>query len=261
MAKPKRNKFLLRHKEKLKMNQYWYSSPTIETLVQDIQENATRCCFLSTPSLYFSLTVEKLMENSKLFDYDDMWADHPSFVKYDFHKPDEIPKEYHHKFDFVVIDPPYITEDVWALYAQAAKLLLVPEDLQDESKTVLGSNSGNNVGSEKKEDHKPSEDGFSLFPGHRTQAIPVMEPPNVVPNGKIMISTIPENHKFLFNLMNVRIMAYRPSIPNLIYQYSMYCNYPSDRLTQLNPEIDQTQGEISVNSMRKSKYGGMGSES
>jgi len=37
----------------------------------------------------------------------------------------QIPKELYHTFDFIVIDPPFITAEVWADYAKAAKLLLV----------------------------------------------------------------------------------------------------------------------------------------
>ena len=37
----------------------------------------------------------------------------------------QIPKELYHTFDFIVIDPPFITAEVWAEYAKAAKLLLV----------------------------------------------------------------------------------------------------------------------------------------
>ena len=37
----------------------------------------------------------------------------------------QIPKELYHSFDFIVIDPPFITAEVWADYAKAAKLLLV----------------------------------------------------------------------------------------------------------------------------------------
>ena len=32
--------------------------------------------------------------------------------------------------------------------------------------------------------------------------------------------------------------AFRPSIPNLVYQYDLYTNYHSEALDQLNPEID-----------------------
>lgn len=69
---------------------------------------------------------------------------------YDFNKPDDFPKDLHHTFDMVVIDPPFITkevrpthhditshhnkcpaapvltlrEQVWEKYAETAKLLL-----------------------------------------------------------------------------------------------------------------------------------------
>ena len=38
----------------------------------------------------------------------------PNFVFFDFHKPEDIPKEFHDTFDFILIDPPFITLDVWS---------------------------------------------------------------------------------------------------------------------------------------------------
>ena len=49
---------------------------------------------------------------------------------YDFNNPEDIPANIHHTFDCVVIDPPFITEEVWTLYAAATKLLLAPEGQQ-----------------------------------------------------------------------------------------------------------------------------------
>ena len=43
---------------------------------------------------------------------------------YDFNKPEDIPKELHKQFHLCVIDPPFITREVWEKYAEAAKLLL-----------------------------------------------------------------------------------------------------------------------------------------
>lgn len=54
-----------------------------------------------------------------------MWSSDPGFVKFDYRKVDEIPKELHHQFDYCVIDPPFITVEVWTEYARAAQLLLV----------------------------------------------------------------------------------------------------------------------------------------
>ena len=65
-----------------------------------------------------------------LLDFDAQWAKEPNFVHYDFQNPEDIPSNIHYSFDCVVIDPPFITEEVWALYATAAKLLLKPSGTQ-----------------------------------------------------------------------------------------------------------------------------------
>jgi hypothetical protein len=77
--------------------------------------------------VYFSLTNQDLRKNSRLFDFDEAWKDDPGFVKYDFKLPDKIPQQYWHQFDYVVIDPPFITDEVWELYAKAAKVVLMQE--------------------------------------------------------------------------------------------------------------------------------------
>ena len=43
---------------------------------------------------------------------------------YDFNKPNEIPNEFHGKFSYVIVDPPFITREVWSLYASTIKLLV-----------------------------------------------------------------------------------------------------------------------------------------
>lgn len=46
------------------------------------------------------------------------------FVEFDFNKPENIPPELHGSFDFVVIDPPFITQEVWQQYAETTRVLL-----------------------------------------------------------------------------------------------------------------------------------------
>jgi len=48
-------------------------------------------------------------------------------VFYDFNHPENIPIEHHHKYDFFVIDPPFITHEVWAKYIEAVQLLQTSE--------------------------------------------------------------------------------------------------------------------------------------
>lgn len=155
MAAAPKNSFLLRNREKAEFNQYWYSPSTISVFVQDIQEHSGngRVAFLSTPSIFFSLDSEEVKQNSVLFDvrwfsfflqlsvskiqtsclfsqFDEGLARNAAgrFVKYDFNNLDTIPAEMHHTFDLAVIDPPFITEEVWIKYADAIKLLLKTSD-------------------------------------------------------------------------------------------------------------------------------------
>eukprot|EP00898_Chlorokybus_atmophyticus_P009068 jgi/Chlat1/9162/Chrsp97S08439 len=176
--------FLQAYGEKAELNQYWYSPHTIATLVQEIEVKASAAAFLSTPSLYFSLKDQKLQQASRVFDFDTQWAGDPNFVLYDFNKPEELDASLHHRFDYIVIDPPFITPQCWRNYAQTARLLA-------------------------------SETGKS----------------------NILLSTIAENANLLHELLAVSPCEFKPSIPHLVYQYSMYTNYPALHLNQPNKEL------------------------
>ncbi|CDW78226.1 UNKNOWN [Stylonychia lemnae] len=152
------NPFLARHKENADFNQYWYSKATIGFLVSECEQFGNK--------------------------FDQKFAKDPNFVFYDFNKPEDISKEFEKYFDMVVIDPPFITREVWEKYSEAAKFLV--------------------------------KDG-----------------------GKILLSTIDENEPFIMELLGASKRAFRPSIPNLVYQYSLYSNYDSEGLNNKNPEIPE----------------------
>ncbi|OQR92188.1 hypothetical protein ACHHYP_20149 [Achlya hypogyna] len=120
------SKFVRSYPEKEALNQYWYSPATIEVLAKDIVAQCPKVvAFLSTPSLYYA--CEELQPPSTelvLFDYDKAL---PRVVPYDFNAPTTFPRDgLAGHFDFVVIDPPFITEQVWTKYAETAKYLLAP---------------------------------------------------------------------------------------------------------------------------------------
>ena len=71
----KLNPFLARYKEKSDLNQYWYSKPTIEFMVQQCEDHGTRIAFLSTPSIFFSLKNKEIRNNSVCFDVSSMCFD------------------------------------------------------------------------------------------------------------------------------------------------------------------------------------------
>lgn len=39
-------------------------------------------------------------------------------------------------------------------------------------------------------------------------------------------------------LLDCRELRFRPSIPNLVYQYALFSNYASAGLSACNPEVD-----------------------
>ena len=113
-------------------NQYWYSPHTISVMVEEIEHLGGEVAFLSTPSLYFSVS-EQCRSRSKIFEFDKKWSSDSNFVFYDFNKPEELPESLWHTFDVAVVDPPFITEDVWIKYGRAVELLLRKHD---ESKVI-----------------------------------------------------------------------------------------------------------------------------
>merc|ERR1712130_55707 len=76
--------------------------------------------------------------------------------------------------------------------------------------------------------------------------------------GRVLCCTIAENDKFMSQALGLRRQRFRPSIPNLLWQYSFWCNYQSDRLAQLNPVIDHFSPPM--NSRKKCSYGSISSE-
>ena len=54
-----------------------------------------------------------------------------------------------------------------------------------------------------------------------------------------MLSTIQENEKFLGEILGVKSRKYKPSIPNLVYQYCLYSNYEDEELDKVNEEIGE----------------------
>jgi len=85
------------------------------------------CAFVSTPSLFFALDPAE-RSRCRVLDFDKSLGDGcAEFVEYDFRQPVSLPAHLQGAFKSVVIDPPYVTEEVWRSYATTAKWLL-PED-------------------------------------------------------------------------------------------------------------------------------------
>lgn len=113
------------------LNQYWFSENTRETLCNAVRESislkggsTTRVAFLSTPSLYFTLSDEE-RKQCTLLDYDTTLSSQNcgSYVFYDFNYPTSIDANLRGLFDIILIDPPFISQSVWESYAITVTLL------------------------------------------------------------------------------------------------------------------------------------------
>ena len=123
----KDNKFLKRTPENADFNQYWFSEKTIQFILNQIQKNNAggRIGLIATPSIFFSLLADT-QEKSYLFDIDDVLiSKHKNGRKYDFNWTDydKYFSDLKGTFDFIVIDPPFITEEAWSKFAAFGKYL------------------------------------------------------------------------------------------------------------------------------------------
>ena len=137
----KDNKFLKRTPENSDFNQYWYSEKTIQFILNQIEKyESKRIGLISTPSIFFSLPKET-QDKSFLFDIDDtLISKHKNGRKYDFNwtNYDEKFSDFKNTFDYIVIDPPFITEEAWSKFASFAKYLA-----NDKCKILVSSISEN----------------------------------------------------------------------------------------------------------------------
>lgn len=220
---------------KAQLNQYWYSTKTIRTILSEVLHHATRAAFLSTPSLFFALDQplssdeteedarrrKALRSKSVLLEYDRQWESDAGFVFYDFRKPDHVPVQHMGKFDYVIADPPFITEDVWTAYIHTAKLLLVSPSSTNGVETQVDESSH----------PPPSSHGMQTTVG----------------NGKVLFTTILENHTTLESLLNgpLYIPHFRPLVHHLTYQYVCFTNYVATKLNQIrNDEVEEEDEKI-----------------
>ena len=55
--------------------------------------------------------------------------------------------------------------------------------------------------------------------------------------GHALLSTIDENEEMIKEIMGADKKNFRPSIPNLVYQYSFYTTYDHPELDEKNSEV------------------------
>jgi hypothetical protein len=194
--------FIKQHREDADHTQYWYSAATVARILAAVEEPLPgaagaappRGAFVSTPSLFFALSpAARLAARHAVLDLDAAQfaaKGGEAFVRFDFRAtPPEahLPAAMLGAFDVVVIDPPFITEEVWRLYAAAARALLRAD-------------------------------------GPR----------------RVVCTTVAENAALIAELFpGAKRTRFQPSIPHLVYQYDLYCNWDAVAFMTPNPEVPE----------------------
>jgi len=55
----------------------------------------------------------------------------------------------------------------------------------------------------------------------------------------VIATTVDENKELMADLFGCKPVSFRPSIPHLVYQYSVYINFTSNVLAKDNPELEE----------------------
>lgn len=226
--------FLECHLEKVEMNQYWYSQETIKSLCEAISEvlstfGGSRVAFLSTPSLYFAFPLEARKQCS-LFDIDKVWENDFGYQYYDFNNPEKFDDSLRNAFDVVVIDPPFITKDVWKQYSKTAKALLKYSPFRDANVNIA-----KNTYNQQNIDQKDDDDDPFLSDENRKEVRKEQHR-----RGYVFATTVAENETLMGELFDAKPTVFKPNIPNLVYQYEVYTNCFEEHcriLNKQNPEI------------------------
>uniref|UniRef100_A0AAV1U3F4 N(6)-adenine-specific DNA methyltransferase 2 n=1 Tax=Peronospora matthiolae TaxID=2874970 RepID=A0AAV1U3F4_9STRA len=120
--------------EDFRLSQFWYDDRTGRALAQEAidQSKKMRIAFVSTPAAYRDFL--KIQEESDspidgdnvfLFEYDRRFHEKygPHFVFYDYNEPTKLPEQFHHFFDYVLVDPPYLNTNCMSKFAETMRWL------------------------------------------------------------------------------------------------------------------------------------------
>jgi hypothetical protein len=165
---------------------------------------------------------------------------------YDFNNFEVLPEHLLKTCDFIVVDPPFITGDVWTKYAATAKLLCKENAKVKVIRVFLILGNSYFV--------------FLKIRGFRVLFFSFFLKCVHVPCCifcyivifligfivifflffQILVSSVLENFDLLRDLLSfkLRLLDYKPGIPNLVYQYSLMSNFdPVGPLKFKNDEI------------------------
>ncbi|PWW74945.1 hypothetical protein C7212DRAFT_207318 [Tuber magnatum] len=121
--------------EDWQQSQFWYDPTTAEMLAEEILDGATEKTLvgiISAPSVFVKIQELKAagrIANSikvRLLEFDKRFDLFAEFTHYDFQYPLRLPSELKGKFDRILIDPPFLSNDCQTKTALTARWLMKP---------------------------------------------------------------------------------------------------------------------------------------
>lgn len=133
-------------------SQFWYSDETAAKLAEQLLDGATdETCIavVSAPSSFIQL--KNLVTSGKcdcrpqitLLEYDERFSVFREFISYDFEHPIKLPSELKGKFDRIICDPPFLSQDCQTKAALTVRWLakswihLDPSDKSDSLRLIV----------------------------------------------------------------------------------------------------------------------------
>lgn len=115
-------------------SQFWYSQETADILARQLLAGCTNestIAVVSAPSVYVQL--KNIIASSELkpeeipkmylLEFDERFSIFPEFVFYDFQKPFKLPVSMKGSIDYIICDPPFLSEDCQTKTAMTVRWL------------------------------------------------------------------------------------------------------------------------------------------
>lgn len=119
---------MLDFKEDWQLSQFWYTEDTSNALAQEAISQTLagqRIGCIASPSVYTALKKIEHDREPFVLEYDKRFnVFDEEFIFYDFNEPLAIDKSMRNSFDFLVIDPPFLSNACWSKVIQTAKYLI-----------------------------------------------------------------------------------------------------------------------------------------
>lgn len=113
--------------EDWQLSQFWYDEQTTDLLVKGALNSTQpdgRIALISCPTLYGKLKQNCGERQVTLFEYDDRFKIYGSdFVPYNYKYPLDLPRGMSGRFDLVIADPPFLSEECLTKTALTIKFL------------------------------------------------------------------------------------------------------------------------------------------